>query len=250
MPERMKTPEQELASKSRRSFLALGIAAVAGGAGWSWLRSRMNEDGIPGPFRSVFEVNKAVTEKVLFSDGHLAPEYPADRRQKIRANGSIGLEDDIDVDAWRLQLQLLGDSQPAKHLTMRDLRQLPKVEYTVEFKCVEGWSTISQWGGVRLRDFIDRFASSSRRAQYVSMATPDESYYVGLDMPSALHPQTLLAYELNGARLTSEHGAPLRLVIPVKYGIKNLKRIGSIQFTDDRPDDYWAERGYDYHAAL
>ncbi|MBV9306300.1 MAG: molybdopterin-dependent oxidoreductase, partial [Acidobacteriaceae bacterium] len=67
---------------------------------------------------------------------------------------------------------------------------------------------------------------------------------------SALHPQTLLCYEMNGAPLTGEHGAPLRLVIPVKYGIKNLKRIGSITYTDQRPDDYWAERGYDYYAAL
>ncbi len=46
------------------------------------------------------------------------------------------------------------------------------------------------------------------------------------------------------------NGAPLRLVIPVKYGIKNLKRIGSITYTDERPDNYWAERGYDYYAAL
>src|SRR5207253_1641188 len=68
--------------------------------------------------------------------------------------------------------------------------------------------------------------------RYVSMETPDGGYYVGLDMASALHPQTLLCYEMNGEPLTLEHGAPLRLVIPVKYGIKNIKRIGSIEFTD------------------
>lgn len=84
--------------------------------------------------------------------------------------------------------------------------------------------------------------------RYVSLETPDDGYYVGLDMPSALHPQTLLCYEMNGQPLSPAHGAPLRLVIPVKYGIKNIKRIGTIRFTDQRPADYWAERGYDWYA--
>ena len=82
------------------------------------------------------------------------------------------------------------------------------------------------------------------------MATPDGGYYVGLDMESMLHPQTLLCYERNGAPLSQEHGAPLRLVIPVKYGIKNLKRIGKIAFSDARPRDYWAENGYDYDSGF
>jgi DMSO/TMAO reductase YedYZ molybdopterin-dependent catalytic subunit len=67
-------------------------------------------------------------------------------------------------------------------------------------------------------------------------------------MPSALHPQTLLAYEMNGQPLSPDHGAPLRLVIPVKYGIKHIKRIGTVVFTDRRPADFWANRGYDWHA--
>jgi DMSO/TMAO reductase YedYZ molybdopterin-dependent catalytic subunit len=83
---------------------------------------------------------------------------------------------------------------------------------------------------------------------YVSLATPDESYYVGWDMPSILHPQTLLAYEMNGAPLTMQHGAPLRLATATKYGIKQIKRIGRIEFTNVRPPDFWAERGYDWYA--
>ena len=84
----------------------------------------------------------------------------------------------------------------------------------------------------------------------MALETPDGDYYVGLDMASAMHPQTLLCYEMNGEALTSEHGAPLRLVIPVKYGVKNLKRIGKINFSDSRPRDYWAERGYDWYAGF
>jgi DMSO/TMAO reductase YedYZ molybdopterin-dependent catalytic subunit len=69
-------------------------------------------------------------------------------------------------------------------------------------------------------------------------------------MKSALHPQTLLAWELNGQPLAPEHGAPLRLVIPIKYGVKSIKKIGSIRLTDKRPADYWAENGYDWFAGL
>jgi DMSO/TMAO reductase YedYZ molybdopterin-dependent catalytic subunit len=85
---------------------------------------------------------------------------------------------------------------------------------------------------------------------YLGLSTPDEEYYVGIDMPSALHPQTLLCYEMNGKPLPMDQGYPLRLIIPVKYGIKSLKRIGSMYFENERPPDYWAERGYDYFSGL
>jgi DMSO/TMAO reductase YedYZ molybdopterin-dependent catalytic subunit len=83
---------------------------------------------------------------------------------------------------------------------------------------------------------------------YAALETPDREYYVGLDMASSLHSQTLVCYEMDGRPLTPQHGAPLRLVIPVKYGIKSLKRLGTIRFTDERPADYWAGRGYDWYA--
>ncbi|HWD39394.1 MAG TPA: molybdopterin-dependent oxidoreductase [Fimbriimonas sp.] len=75
-------------------------------------------------------------------------------------------------------------------------------------------------------------------------------YFVGLDVASALHPQTMLCYELNGKPLTLDHGAPLRLVIPTKYGVKNIKRIGAITYSKTRPEDLWAKDGYDWYAGL
>jgi DMSO/TMAO reductase YedYZ molybdopterin-dependent catalytic subunit len=69
-------------------------------------------------------------------------------------------------------------------------------------------------------------------------------------MASALHPQTVLCDTMNGQPLTRSHGAPLRLYLAVKYGYKSLKRIGLIRFQDERPPDYWAERGYDWYAGL
>ncbi len=122
---------------------------------------------------------------------------------------------------------------------------------TTELRCIEGWSEVVHWAGARLADLASATGLATRGGRpfgYAALQTPDGNYYVGLDMASALHPQTLLCYEMDGQPLTPEHGAPLRLVIPVKYGIKNLKQIGTIRFTDVRPADYWAERGYDWYA--
>src|SRR5207247_7513774 len=102
----------------------------------------------------------------------------------------------------------------------------------------------------RSGDPLDIMNAPEDLPPYVGMATPDGAYYVGLDVESMLHPQSLLAYEINGAPLTDEHGAPLRLVTPVKYGVKNLKRIGTIRYSRARPADYWAEEGYDWYIVL
>jgi len=100
-------------------------------------------------------------------------------------------------------------------------------------------------------DFVKHFGlQDEAQLDYVGLMTPDKGYYVGIDMPSAIHPQTILAYEMNGKPLPPNHGKPLRWIIPVKYGIKNLKRIGSITFSNQRPPDYWAEQGYDYYSGL
>jgi hypothetical protein len=152
---------------------------------------------------------------------------------------------------------------PGLLLTMADVRKLPHVEMVSEFKCIEGWSEIVYWGGARLRDFFSAFppqrASDSQSAsadlatgipKYVGLDTPDGQYYVGVEREVAIHPQTLLAYELKGQPLTPDHGAPLRLVTPLKYGIKQLKQIGRITYTDAQPHDYWHEQGYDYYAGL
>ena len=129
---------------------------------------------------------------------------------------------------------------------------MPQTELTVEHKCVEGWSHVVTWGGVRFSDFLEANHPEQLASppDYVSLETPDRGFYVGLEWAAMLHPQTLLAYELQGEPLDQEHGAPLRLVTPLKYGIKQLKRIGVIEFTDTRPADFWAERGYDWYAGL
>ncbi len=244
----MKTPQQELSNRTRRAFLTMGVAAATGVGGWSWLRSRSDDEGAPWPFRRALQFNEKVA-KSYFSGDHQIREFPRSVADPdTRVNGNLGLESSFDPASWSLSLDHVGASRSS--LTLADLRTLPRVEQTTQLNCIEGWTAIVHWTGVRFKDFTERYAPESLKAAYVQMHTPDEQYYVGLDMASALHPQTLLCYEMNNQPLTLAHGAPLRLVIPVKYGVKNLKRIGSIIYSNERPNDYWSEQGYDWYAGL
>lgn len=247
---------RQMRRRTRRSFLTGVAAAAAGFATWEWVRTRSLEDGIPWPLRRVLQWNEKVAG-AYFKETRLAPEFPPERVGEMKVNGRVGLHGELNADSWRLRVE--GSGAPATY-QMADIKALPRVEMITEFKCVEGWSEIMSWAGARLSDFIMLCSQASRQGRkggavnqgdlfnYVSMTTPDNDYYVGLDLAAALQPQTLLCYEMNGEPLTAGHGAPLRLVIPVKYGIKNIKRIGTIRFTDERPADYWAERGYDWYA--
>ena len=240
--------KRELARRSRRSFLFAGIAAAGGLGAYEWIKHAREEDDVPWPQRRVLALNEKLAHGYL-SDNHLMPSYRPDQITYLKPNGSYGLESDLDPGQWRLNM--LVENGPPLTLRLSDITALPRVEMITRFCCIEGWSVITSWTGARFRDFTRKFFPPGRDVPpYVYMATPDEEYYVGLDMKSAMHPQTLLAYQHNGKPLADEHGAPLRLVIPVKYGIKNIKRIGQIRYTATRPGDYWAEEGYDWFAGL
>ncbi|WP_431217024.1 molybdopterin-dependent oxidoreductase [Puia sp. P3] len=187
----------------------------------------------------------------IFSDNHLVRTYPKSRAaQRVRENSHIGMRDPgFCIEDWRLVVTAVDGKQ--LQLSIDEIRALPKTEIVFDFKCVEGWDQIQHWAGVRMVDFIRHFGlEQSAEKKYMGLETPDGKCYVGIDRESALHPQTILAYEMNDRPLTDGHGAPLRLIIPVKYGIKNLKRIGTMNFSDGRPRDYWAEQGYDYYSGL
>lgn len=240
--------EQELRDRTRRGFLTLAAGAVGGGSLLTWVRSREADGGMPYPFRRVLETNEKIS-RGYFSPEHRSREYPvSSAASNPRVNGNIGLKDPPG-DAWELVVD--GPSgQASQLLTLQDIRALPKTEQVTELNCIEGWTEIVHWGGARFLDFSRKYAQEWQREPYVGLQTPDGEYFVGLDMPSALHPQTLLCYEMNGEPLTAAHGAPLRLVVPVKYGIKNIKRIGKITYSAARTEDYWAGEGYDWYAGL
>lgn len=238
--------EHDLRRKTRRSFLVGGAGALAGFAGYKWITSAASDNALPWPQRRMLDFNGKLAHDYL-SGSHLMPTYPSNRVGYLKPNGNIGLDTSED---WTLRLEP-GDGVSGIDLALADIQALPRVEMITRFCCIEGWSVIAHWAGARFSDFTRRYLPYvSRIPPYVYLATSGKDYYVGLDRKSALHPQTLLAYEQNGKPLTTEHGAPLRLVIPVKYGIKSIKKIGLIRYTAKRPGDYWAEEGYDWFAGL
>jgi hypothetical protein len=148
----------------------------------------------------------------------------------------------------------LDPGTPGLLLTMDDVTGLPHDELVTEFKCIEGWSQVVHWGGYRLADLLARYPPAKKPdgslPKYVYMETPDGDYYCGFSLQACVHPQSLLATEMAGRPLTQWHGAPIRLHMPIKYGYKQIKRIGLIAYTDMQPDDYWTKLGYDWYAGL
>ena len=252
-------PESFIRRRMIKAFSWFALASAVPVGVYEWITHSPGAQGIKRPFRNVLNVNETIA-KTYFSDTHLVPTFPVEAAAKnARINSFYGIKTPVSED-WKLQIDRSA-SDPLV-LTIDDIKTLPKHEIVYEFKCIEGWSQVQHWGGVRLSDFLEKYKLGTRSGNvpnpdnasdlfnYVGMETPDKEYYVGIDIESAMHPQTLLAYELNGQPITAPHGAPLRLIIPVKYGVKNLKRIGRIFFTDERPRDFWAERGYDYYVGL
>ncbi len=244
--------KRDLERKSRRGFLLAGLAAVGGVSGYEIMRHARTEDEVPWPQRRVLDFNGKLWHSYL-DDAHLMPAYPESAIGYMKPNGDHGLDeedDDGNPPEWD-GLQLESPSASPVTLQLSDIQSLPVQKITTKFCCIEGWSVVQKWTGARFSDFTKKFLpAGAHLTDYVYMATDGEDYFVGLDTKSALHPQTLLAWEQNDKPLVYEHGAPLRLIIPVKYGIKNIKRIGLIRFTNQRPRDFWHEQGYDWFAGL
>lgn len=252
-------PESSVRRKMIQSFGWFALASAVPVSVYEWITHSPGAQGIKRPLRKVLDVNEQVS-RTYFSNTHLVPTFPVSQAARnARINSFYGIKSPV-TDDWKLQIDR-AEGEPLV-LTIDDIKALPKHEIVYEFKCIEGWSQVQHWGGARLSDFLEKYKLGTKSGnapnpgntddlfKHVGMETPDKGYYVGIDMESAMHPQTLLAYELNGQPITAPHGAPLRLIIPVKYGVKNLKRIGRIFFTDERPRDFWAERGYDYYVGL
>jgi DMSO/TMAO reductase YedYZ molybdopterin-dependent catalytic subunit len=232
---------------NRRAALFSLLLGGGGLGGLIALHQKLPRDksGVPTVFQKTHRANEALVRTTL-SWGK-DREFPRSSAIEPRNNYHGGTPE-IDLDAWRL-------SWEGRTLSLADLKMaLPEVTQTTELKCVEGWSAVVTWSGARFSDFLRTFPPK-KAYEYVSLLSEpegfeDDWYYVGIDLESLLRPQALLAWSMNGQPLTPEHGAPLRLVIPHKYGIKNIKLITQITLSAERTRDYWADRGYDWYVGL
>ena len=203
--------------------------------------------------------------------GHqaLAPEYTqADLSAHFKSNGTSD-PDDEDYQAlaannfadWRLQIDGLV-RQPAQ-FSLDDLRALPSRAQITRHDCVEGWSCIAKWKGVAVAEVL-RKVEPRPGARYVVFhcadpmenGDPDTKYYESIDLREAVHPQTILAYEMNDAVLPVAHGAPLRLRVERQLGYKMAKYLMRIELVEDfsrigsGKGGYWEDLGYAWYAGI
>ncbi len=184
-------------------------------------------------------------QAALFSERRLAPTFPeAEAVKDFRYNAWYGPDKAPQLDAADYRLLLSGRIADKRPWTVEQLHALPQETQITRHVCVEGWSMIGKWTGTPLRTFLERVGGDTT-ARYVGFECAD-GYYEGIDMPTALHPQTLMAFRLSDEILPREHGYPFKLRIPTKLGFKNPKFITTIYVTDKQPRGYWTDRGYNW----
>jgi DMSO/TMAO reductase YedYZ molybdopterin-dependent catalytic subunit len=187
---------------------------------------------------------------LLLRRGHLAPTFAITELtpfEKFPINDYDVDDPDVDLDHWSLNVG--GAVQKAGNYSLTQVQALPKITQNTRHVCVEGWDVIGNFGGARLSDFLTMIGADTT-SRFVTVQCADD-YYESLDMATALHPQTLLCFEMYGQPLTREHGAPLRLQIPTKIGYKQAKYLTSLKVTNvlERVG-YWEDQGYSYFYGL
>jgi DMSO/TMAO reductase YedYZ molybdopterin-dependent catalytic subunit len=181
----------------------------------------------------------------LFNPNKLAPEYPESAITKpFRFNAYYGEEEVRIVDGTSYKLELAGLIREKKPWTLPELYALPQTSQITRHICVEGWSEIGKWSGVRFSDFLARIGADTS-AKYVGFQCADD-YYSSIDMATALHPQTQLTFRFADEILPPKYGFPMKLRIPTKLGFKNPKHIMSMYVTNEYPGGYWEDQGYNW----
>ena len=148
---------------------------------------------------------------------------------------------------WNLEIGGLVD-RPMK-LTLQNLLDMPRSHHRVNHYCVEGWTAVEQWSGVRVRELAS-LVGARPEAHYVDFESFDDGYHESWDIESATHPQTVVAYGLDGRMLAPAHGAPARVFSPVKLGYKNTKYLTRIMFLPNRTGGYWSDKGYEWYGGV
>lgn len=188
-------------------------------------------------------------QSALFHPARLAPEEPVEQLTPPGDFPHYFLSDSVPLapEGWRLEVG--GLVARPRAFSLEELRRLPRTDSRVRHHCVEGWSAVASWHGVRVSD-LAAAVGADPRAGFVEFRSFDQGYYSSWDAPSALHPQTVLAYGMNGAPLIPGHGAPLRLYSGVKLGYKMVKYLTTVRFLPEATGGTWEDRGYEWFAGV
>jgi DMSO/TMAO reductase YedYZ molybdopterin-dependent catalytic subunit len=203
-----------------------------------------DNDAVQSWLAKVSRWNDRVQE-AIFREGKLAPTFSeAQAVKNFRYNAWYGADLAPNLDPADYRLLLSGKIANKTPWTVDQLHALPMETQITRHVCVEGWSMIGKWTGTPLSVFLNRIGADTT-ARYVGFECAD-GYYEGLDMPTALHPQTLMAFRLADEVLPRAHGFPFKLRVPTKLGFKNPKFVTTIYVTDKMPRGYWSDRGYNW----
>ena len=267
-PHLMEVAPDVLRRWTRRDLVLFGmgaIAAVAGGGALlpqTTLRRMGIIHGNKSWPRKEWLLNRALrfdddVAEAFYSENRMVPTYTKSQITQLRNNYNGATPDPSYIPEWRLTLDGLASGLTVSLNIRNLLASFQMHEQVTRLACVEGWSAIAWWAGISFDDLLRAHppmsqAKWARLESSVNLGpwgNPDP-YFVSLDLATARHSQTLLATHVNGKPLTVEHGAPLRLVAPVKLSLKNIKAITRITYTADEPADYWAMRGYSRYDGL
>lgn len=181
----------------------------------------------------------------IFDPNKLAPTYPDSMiTRPFPFNAYYGEDEIRQVDAESYRLEVTGLVADRHAWTLAELQRMPQTDQVTRHICVEGWSAIGKWGGVRFSEFLARVGADTS-ARYVGFKCADD-YYTSIDMATALHAQTLLTLTYDGQRLPPRYGFPMKLRMPTKLGYKNPKHIQAIFVTNTYPGGYWEDQGYNW----
>jgi DMSO/TMAO reductase YedYZ molybdopterin-dependent catalytic subunit len=233
---------QRLDAPTRRLFLrgslSLGGLALLSGCNVT------DTTGAQAALTRISRFNDAA-QAWLFDPNRLAPTYPESMiTRPFPFNAYYGEDEVRQVDGEAYRLDVGGLVAERRRWSLAELQAMPQTEQITRHICVEGWSAIGRWGGVRFSDFLRR-AGADLSAKYIGFRCADD-YYTGIDMPTALHPQTLLALSWDGTPLPPKYGFPMKLRMPTKLGYKNPKHITALFVTNTRPGGYWEDQGYNW----
>ena len=233
---------KELINVERRLFLrqglSLGALTLLAGC------ELTDQESVQRVLMNMSRWNDGVQEW-LFNPNRLAPEFPESRiTRPFPYNGYYAESEVPEIDGSSYKLELAGMMRDRKPWTLADLYALPQVSQITRHICVEGWSAIGKWSGVRFSDFLARIGADTT-AKYVGFQCADD-YYGSIDMATALHPQTIIALRYADDILPPKYGYPLKIRIPTKLGFKNPKHVAAIFVTNEYPGGYWEDKGYNW----
>jgi len=232
----------DLEQPSRRLFLqrSLTLGGLSLLTGCSITDSKSAEAAL----MKISRFNDTV-QSWLFDPNRLAPTYPESMITRPFPFNAFYDEDKApEVDADGFRLEVTGRVADRRAWSLAELSALPQTDQITRHICVEGWSAIGRWGGVPFAVFLRR-VGADLNAKYVGFKCADD-YYTSIDMPTALHPQTLLALSYDGQTLPRRYGFPMKLRMPTKLGYKNPKHIQAIFVTNTYPGGYWEDQGYNW----